>query len=789
MTSESDPVLYKLRPELEYSTQTQQGQSFVVARDPVAERYFRFPESQAVILKLLRTPVDVHTLRERASQRLGAEVPADTVRKFLASLEARQLLDTPQCRAKLAQLAERKPKDRNWLYLRLVSLDAQTLFDWLAPRTRWCFTPAFHVFAAAMILTGIVITTIHAGTLARSALSLLSVNGIILIWLVIVGVGVLHELAHGLTCRHFGGRVREVGFMLIYFQPAFYCDVSDAWMFPSRRERLWVTFAGGYFQLVLWGMAVIVWRIFVEDSLINWIAMTVVVFSGLQTLVNFNPLIKLDGYYMLSDYLEIPNLRAKALRAVQARIAGEDDPLLASGERRSLVTFGALSLTFSTLLLAVVYVNIYVLATSYFAFAGLTAFALFAGLTLRRTAAEQAAGAGALMSRASLRKYRNLIIAGVFLLLTFVVPWKLRIPAEFTIQPGQEVAVRAPIAGIVEEMLVREGEKVHRGQEVAYLHNSELREQLTVLTGQWNSKNAELQRLEAGPRQEQIERARQLVATRQQELANVRRNEQDRIALERQLEAIEAEVRRAEVQAESLATLFEEELAPRNSALDAQEELNAAQARHAAMKAQIEAFDESNDREEDLKRAQLREAERDLDLLLAGARADEIAQARDEAANLYAQMMDVSHELRTGTIVSPISGRIVTPDLRLLEGETVSAGHELMEIQSTGMVRAELWVAEKDLADVHVDSPIRLVANAFPGRTFEGRVGQIAETAQEIDGKTVVRATAELENEDGALLADMTGHAKIDAGWHPVIHLMTRRLIRWINTEFWHLMP
>ena len=101
--------------------------------------------------------------------------------------------------------------------------------------------------------------------------------------------------------------------MLIYFQPAFYCDVSDSWMFPSRRNRMLVTLAGGYAQLVIWGLCTIIWRITDTDTFINHVTLIVILFSGLQTLVNFNPLIKLDGYYMLSDYLEIPNLRAKAL--------------------------------------------------------------------------------------------------------------------------------------------------------------------------------------------------------------------------------------------------------------------------------------------------------------------------------------------------------------------------------------------------------------------------------------------------------------------------------------------
>lgn len=784
-----EPVLYKIRPELERSTQTHHGQTFLVVKDPITGRYFRFTESQAIVLELLSSPIDSASLSTRASAKLGVDIPQATLVRLLDSLETRGLLDTPGTRARLAQIADRPGGEQNWLYLKLGSIDAEPVFDWLAPKVEWCFTRAFHLFAASVILTGLVITTIHARSLVGDLLSLLNLYGILLIWLTVVGVGIMHELAHGLTCRHFGGRVKEIGFMLIYFQPAFYCDVSDSWMLPSRRDRMWVTFAGGYFQLVLWGVATIVWRIFAQDTLINWIAMTVIVFSGLQTLVNFNPLIKLDGYYMLSDYLEIPNLRAKGFRAVRSWIEGSADPLLVSDDRRRLLLFGVLSLTFSTLLLVVVYVNIYILATSYFAFAGLTAFVLFAVFTLRRTAAEPAAGARAVVTRASLKKYRNIgIVSGAFLL-TFIVPWKLRIPAEFVIQPGQEFQVRALIDGTVEEVLVDEGSRVHRGQELAYLHNSDLRERLTILRGQYESKSAELEQLEAGPRAEEIQRARQLVATRQQALTNVTRNQEDRAALEGELAALEAEVQDKADQAANAATLFEEDLGTEAAANSARQALLAAQARLESAKARIRAFDEANAREEDLRRAELNEAQSALNLLLSGSRPESIEQARSEQVNIGAQMMEVSQELQMGTIVAEISGVVVTPNVHLLEGETVSAGDELMEIQSIGTVLAELRVAEKDLADVSVGSPVVLVANAYPGRDFHGTVGQIADTAGLVDGATFIRVTSELTNEDGALLADMTGHAKIDAGWHPIIHLMTRRLIRWIRTEFWHLLP
>src|SRR5262249_61144614 len=85
-------------------------------------------------------------------------------------------------------------------------------------------------------------------------------ESILLVWLAVFVVTMLHESAHGLTCKRYGGEVHEIGFLLLFFMPCFYCNVSDAWLFREKSKRLWVTFAGGYFELFLWALAVFIWR-------------------------------------------------------------------------------------------------------------------------------------------------------------------------------------------------------------------------------------------------------------------------------------------------------------------------------------------------------------------------------------------------------------------------------------------------------------------------------------------------------------------------------------------------
>jgi len=159
-----------------------------------------------------------------------------------------------------------------------------------------------------------------------------------------------HEFGHGLTCTRFGGEVHEMGCALVFLQPAFYCNVSDAWLFPEKSKRLWVGFAGPYFELFLWSLAVLTWRMTEPDTWINFMTLSVMATSGLKTLLNFNPLIKLDGYYLLSDYLEVPNMRRRSFRyvgSVVEKLFGfgpDEEETLAPRERLIFSLYGTTAL-------------------------------------------------------------------------------------------------------------------------------------------------------------------------------------------------------------------------------------------------------------------------------------------------------------------------------------------------------------------------------------------------------------------------------------------------------------
>ena len=171
----------------------------------------------------------------------------------------------------------------------------------------------------------------------------------------------------------------------------------------------------------------------------------------------------------------------------------------------------------------------------------------------------------------------------------------------------------------------------------------------------------------------------------------------------------------------------------------------------------------------------------------AGNRPDEILKTAAEVDRLQTQFDLLTAELKKIDIVAEIDGVEVTPYVeRLMKGTRLYRGDEVMHLVNSSVVRAEMLVSEREMEDVHLGQDVWMRMNSFPTRDFKGTVDFISPVVQ-TDGQQIVRAV--LKNEDGVLKRDMTGVAKIYGGDYRVIGLMTRRIRRWVNTEFWDLLP
>ena len=357
--------LPKAREDLVASEVKEGGRTYYVVKDPVTRRFFRFGEREYFIVKSLdgRTPVE--EIAACYNAKFGSSLSGGEMEGFVARLSSLCLLDGRLSPREISRLQRKASTEagplHSLLQFRLKAIDPDRFLGAVLPYTSFFFTRWFGVLAAGVTAVAIAVTIREWPAYTEQARTLFRPEAIPTFILVAIAVTALHEIAHGVTCKRYGGEVREIGFLLIYLVPALYCNVSDAWLFNDKRKRIWVSAAGTYFQVLIFAVAALVW-LFVDRQ--TWLgdacAMTIAV-AGLTALFNFNPLIKLDGYYMLSDYLEIPNLRKrafaylwrKARQALRLR-APEREPIVSPRERAIYLLYGISAAAYSVGLLAVV---------------------------------------------------------------------------------------------------------------------------------------------------------------------------------------------------------------------------------------------------------------------------------------------------------------------------------------------------------------------------------------------------------------------------------------------------
>ncbi|HEV3410179.1 MAG TPA: efflux RND transporter periplasmic adaptor subunit, partial [Chthoniobacterales bacterium] len=485
------------------------------------------------------------------------------------------------------------------------------------------------------------------------------------------------------------------------------------------------------------------------------------------------PLIKLDGYYLLSDYLGIPNLRKKSFRYLGDFIRSLGGlfgrlPAVLPRERRIFLTYGVTAWIASISILTYIawafgeYLIIEEQRVAFFAFTGLISFRFrdrFRRLFRRSAEKPRSSSRG---EDNSGRRFRRRLVKVVLLAfvtaLLFVVRLELRVAGGVNVLPVHNADVRPEIEGIIGEIFVDEGEQVNKGQPIARLVDRDVRAELLKTEALRDESRARLKLLEAGSRPEEIEVARTTVARHEEQL-KFQRSRLERYRLLNQ---------------QQLASLVDYEESQR-----------------------LAASAESD----------LAEANKKLELLLAGSRPEEIEALRGTVASLEAQCLHFQEQLRLMTVVSPADGVVTTPSrqLKAMRNQLVQKGDLIAKVHELKTITAEIAVSEKEIADVRTGQVVALKVRAYPERVFPGKVTEIATTAQGSstgnesdpkppllpaasgDAKSVktILVTTEIDNSAGLLKPGMTGMAKIYCGPRRIIDLMTRRLSRTFRVEFW----
>lgn len=497
----------RLRPGVGVSSQRVRGQTWYVLSDPVSGRHHRVNEIAYGLIACCdgrRTLDDVWASRVEAE---GEDAPTqgDAIRVFIEAFRANLFVgDVAPDAGAIVRVHSRERRRRRRAAINPFAFPVP-LWDPDAWLTRWSGAVAwlYTLVAQAVIWTliagGGVLLLLNLGDITVDATEHLASGRMLLIlWLVFPVVKALHELSHAFAVKAFGGEVHEIGVSLLMLTPVPYVDASASIAFPSRRQRMIVAAAGVAVEAALASIALLAWLV-LEPGLVREIALAVVLIGGISTvLVNGNPLLRFDGYYVLSDALGLPNLAGRSQRfwtdLIKRRLLRLRLPparAWAFGERGWLIAYAPLSwccrvVLMLTLAIALAGNNaalgLLILVVGLWFIAGRPTVAVIGWLARAEELAGQRARAGAFVAAG--------LLAAASLLLAVPLPDRSYAPA--VVWLPDDALVRAATDGFLEALLVDDGEAVEVGRPIARLGNS------TLLVG--------LDKVEAEIRQREVER-------------------------------------------------------------------------------------------------------------------------------------------------------------------------------------------------------------------------------------------------------------------------------------------
>ncbi len=315
-----------LRPDLEVTRHLFRGQVNYIIRDPVTlESHQMSLENYQVFIRLHRD----HKLSEIFESLVdeGTLEPSqeDEFYRFVYFLHGIGCLQLPILDGKRLyhRFVRRRRSQLLWklasvLFLRIPIFNPNSFLDKTAGIFQFLFSRTFFILWLLVVGTAGILAVDFWCDLTTRFDNFFTAGNLLLLWSCLIVIKVVHELGHAYACKVFGGTVPEMGVYLIALTPCAYVDASASWGFPRKMERIIVCLAGMYVELFLAAIAVFVWAL-TEPGWINSLMQNVIFLASVATLgFNLNPLMRFDGYYALSDILEIPNLRQRSGQCVRS---------------------------------------------------------------------------------------------------------------------------------------------------------------------------------------------------------------------------------------------------------------------------------------------------------------------------------------------------------------------------------------------------------------------------------------------------------------------------------------
>ncbi len=775
---------YKLRSDLIIKPQGDGERAVYVVKDPVTGRFFQLRPPEYFLISQMDGRTSITEVEQRFKSKFGIHLPQGAAQGFFRKMQRLCLFEGVYAEAALA--GQKRQAGRGGPLSRLLtwpiaSFNPDHLIGRLERRTRWLFTPEVIVLSFLVIGLSLTIAVANHATFFLRISQIFQVGSIIGILGAVFVIAVFHEFAHAVALKRYGGSVGQMGFMLLYFQPCVYCNLSDAYLLHDRKQKATVMLAGLFVQMLVTAAAILVWRITDLGTVINRFSFLVAAVSLAVALFNLNPLIKLDGYYLLADLLGLPNLRSRAFgylrRRLRAWATGRDESVADDRHGRIFAWYGVIALAYSGFLLAFIgYLLTSFLATR-FGWAGPlilwgTIAVLLARPLWRTKTGDQAEKLpasppsppdGTMNEKSQSDEKKKLprrpIIfwgtIGLLLIASFFIHAERRVGSECRVEPSAFFAITNPEAGIIEaeffaigtteirrrtslqlasadfsavEISPRfgEGETVYAGDTVLVISSNRYANRLASTQAQLQKAHAELNLLFAGPKEEE---QRQLLA---------------------ELRQVEAQLRNDESESARAGQMHERKLIS-----DEKYEL---------MRTQVAVSREGKVAKES-----------ELSLLISGPKIEEIAVKEAEIAELEANVEYYRSQIAASVFVAPFTGRV----------SQVRSGKRVFTMVRTDTLRVVIPVSEDDIGDVYVGAPVRLKVRAFPHEEFDGRVARLAVAADNTGANSQYEVLTIIPNPAERLLPGMTGYAKISCGDRRVASLAFRRVVYFFRVEFW----
>jgi putative peptide zinc metalloprotease protein len=494
-------VRLRLRQDLNIAPQKYEGRTYWVVKDPVSMRYYRFKEQEHFLLQFMDGEHTLDEAQKEYEQRFRPErLKLEDLEHFGQQLLTAGLAQNESPRAGKQLYDRRKKRLRsewmqaltNILYIKIPIFDPDRLLQRMMPYCGWVFSPAALVLAHLYFLVALFFVGMHFEVfydrLPRYQ-EFFTFGNLGWMWLALGIVKVIHEFGHGLSCRKYGGEVHEMGALFLCLSPCLYCNVSDAWTLPNKWKRIVISYAGIYIELFIAATATFVWWYTPSHPFINNLALCLMVVCSVSTVVfNANPLMRYDGYYVMADWLEIPNLRDRSNRFLKnvmlehcLGVEVQPETYMETKRKVLFIAYALVSyiyrwvVTYSILIFMSSFLKPYKLevVSKMLAIASL---ASMVGWPLWRLG-KNLHRRGRLPDMKTGRVVVSAIIVGALLVVFFTVPLpvsRVRQTGLVQLQDDAEAPVLLREDGRLEKLMVRDGQHVHKDEVLAELSNREL---------------------------------------------------------------------------------------------------------------------------------------------------------------------------------------------------------------------------------------------------------------------------------------------------------------------------